>query len=387
MVCIIVLDSVGIGALPDAADFGDAESHTLGNIYAARGSLRLPNLYAMGLANISNSRLPGAATQPTGAFGRMAQEAKSKDTTGGHWEMMGLVMDPPFRTMPSFPDELLKEWLQRAGIKPQYLGNYAASGTHIIAELGEQHVRTGAPIVYTSADSVFQVAAHEDVFGLQELYRLCALARGMLTGENLIGRVIARPFIGEHPNFTRTQNRKDYAVPPVRDTILDMLVARGKSVLGVGKIEDIFCQRGITHINHTTTNTDGIQATIDALRQRRHDLVFTNLVDFDMLYGHRNDVEGYAAALEYFDTRLPDICRAMGSGDVLFITADHGCDPTTPSTDHSREYVPLLVYGDGVNPTDLGTRPSFADLGATVYEIITREVCRFGSSFLAEISR
>jgi len=371
-VCIIVLDSVGIGALPDAGDFGDKGAHTLGNIFKQRGKLHLPNLYAMGLGNIEDSRLPSVA-EPTAAYGRMAEKTLAKDTTSGHWEMAGLILESPFRVFPEgFPASLLGEWERQANVKGS-LGNKPASGTAIIDELGAEHVATGKPIVYTSADSVFQVAAHEEVIPLPELYRICECARELLTGEYAVGRVIARPFLGEPGNFKRTANRKDYAVAPTSDTILDAMTAKGQSVLGIGKIEDIFCNRGVTYVNHTTNNRDGIDATIEALRlpadsaQGDAKLIFTNLVDFDMLYGHRNDVEGYGAALEYFDTRLPEILAALRPDDILCLTADHGCDPTTSSTDHSREYVPLLVYGQGIRPVDLGTRETFADLGASVY--------------------
>jgi len=374
--CIIVLDSVGIGALPDAAEFGDSGAHTLGNILKKRGRLHLPNLYEMGLGNIKNSELPPVA-KPTAAYGRMAQKTKAKDTTSGHWELAGLIMDTPFKTFPDgFSREFLDDWVRLAHIKG-YLGNKAASGTEIIKELGEEHMKTAKPIIYTSADSVFQVAAHEEIIPIDDQYRICRLARDLLDRFALddysVGRVIARPFIGRPGDFKRSKNRKDYAVEPISDTILDGLVAKGINVLGIGKIEDIFCNRGITHVNHTTNNPDGIDATIAALKAKDEDvgLIFTNLVDFDMLYGHRNDAEGYAAALEYFDTRLPEIVDALQPGDLLFITADHGCDPTTSSTDHSREYVPVLVYGTDAGTGDLGTRETFADLGATVYTILS----------------
>ena len=367
-VCIIVLDGVGIGEMPDAADFGDKGAHTLGNIYARRGKLDLPNLYAMGLGNIDNSRLPGVAA-PTAAYGRMAQLTRAKDTTSGHWEMMGLIMDPPFHTFEKFPEELLRQWLKAADIGTgEWLGNYPASGTAIIDELGAQHMQTGAPIVYTSADSVFQIAAHEDVIPLPQLYKLCETARELLVGDLFVGRVIARPFVGKPGAFSRTKNRRDYAIPPVRETLLDILEARGKTTLGIGKIEDIFCNRGVTHVNHTTNNADSIRATVDALCSNHADtLIFTNLIDFDMHYGHRNDPEGFGQALESFDAKLPEIVAALRPDDLLIITADHGCDPTTPSTDHSREYVPLLIYGAGVKPGNVGTRATFADVAATVY--------------------
>jgi phosphopentomutase len=391
-VIITVLDSAGIGALPDAAEFGDEGSNTIGNIYKARGRLEIPNLYTLGLGNIESACLPSAES-PLAAYGRMAEITKAKDTTSGHWELAGLIMDTPFRTFPDgFPDGLLREWLTRAGRKPAWLGNEVASGTEIMARLGAKHVRTGAPVVYTSADSVFQVAAHESVIPLDELYKLCEIAREVLNGEYNVGRVIARPFAGESGAFRRTENRRDYAVPPPGDTILDALEKQGLTTLGIGKIEDIFCKRGVAHVNHTTNNRDGIDATLDALRNNRSDaLIFTNLVDFDMLYGHRNDTEGYAKALEYFDSQLPRVMEALRENDLLIITADHGCDPTTPSTDHSREYVPLLVYGKKVKPVSLGTRESFADLGATVYEILTRSAQAYkgawnaGKSFLNQL--
>lgn len=386
-ICLIVLDSVGIGALPDADAFGDAGAHTLGNIYKTRGRLNLPNLYKMGLGNIASSGLPPVEA-PTAAFGRMAEVTKAKDTTCGHWELMGLMMDKPFRTFPNgFPEDLLHEWLRRAKRDLRWLGNTADSGTEIMARLGEEHLRTGAPIVYTSADSVFQVAAHEDVIPLPALYALCENARELLTGDYNVGRVIARPFTGTPGAFKRTENRRDYAVPPTGETVLDAITARGQSTLGIGKIEDIFCKRGVTHVNHTTNNRDGIAATVDALNHADDALIFTNLVDFDMLYGHRNDVEGYAQALEYFDERLPEIVDALRDDDLLMITADHGCDPTTPSTDHSREYVPMLVYGKQVKPAGLGTRGSFADCAATVYEALGHETWKVGESFFGLISK
>lgn len=366
-VCIIVLDGVGIGELPDAADFGDVGAHTLGNIHKQH-KLNLPNLYAMGLGNIENSQLPSMAA-PNAAYGRMAQLTRAKDTTSGHWEMMGLVMDPPFKVFEKFPDEMLRKWLETAGLQQEWLGNYPASGTAIIDKLGAQHMQTGAPIVYTSADSVFQIAAHEEIIALPDLYKLCEIARELLVGDLFVGRVIARPFIGQPGARSRTKNRKDYAIPPVGETLLNILEARGLSTLGIGKIEDIFCNRGVTHSNHTTNNADSIRATIDALENNNTDtLIFTNLIDFDMHYGHRNDPKGFAAALESFDACLPKIVAALRPDDLLIITSDHGCDPTTPSTDHSREYVPLLMYGTGIIPKNLGTRATFADIAATIYE-------------------
>ncbi|MCL2189033.1 MAG: phosphopentomutase [Defluviitaleaceae bacterium] len=385
-ICIIVLDSVGIGALPDAAEFGDSGTHTLGNIYEKVGELKLPNLYEMGLAHIENSRLPKPSTKPTASYGRMATVTKAKDTTSGHWEIAGLTMDPPFATFEKFPESLLTTWLEKAGRPAKWLGNYPASGTQIMDELGEEHMKTGAPIVYTSADSVFQVAAHEEIIPLEELYRLCAIAREILIGDNFVGRVIARPFLGKAGAFKRTENRRDYAVPPVGETLLDALEKHGQKTLGIGKIEDIFCNRGVTYVDHTTNNADGIGATIDALRGVNAEfldatLIFTNLVDFDMHYGHRNDPVGYARALEYFDSQLPKILSALRPGDLLIITADHGCDPTTKGTDHTREYVPLLVYSENGKALDLGTRNSLADITATIYEKLGHGKWHIGESF------
>lgn len=382
---VIVLDSAGIGALPDAAEFGDEGSHTLGNIYWTRGKLELPNLYALGLAHIEDSFLPKPEEPPRGAFGRAAERTFAKDTTSGHWELAGLPMDIPFRTYPNgFPPELIGEFERRIG--RAVLGNEVASGTEIIQRLGDQHVETGKPIVYTSADSVFQVAAHEEIVPLEEQYRICEIAREMLQGEHLVGRVIARPFLGGNGVYTRTENRKDYAIEPLGDTVLDCLQRKGKVTAGVGKIEDIFCHRGIDIVDHTRNNAAGIEACIRLLEEGEGEFLFVNLVDFDMLYGHRNDVEGYAAALEYFDRSLPRIMAAMGPKDLLIITADHGCDPTTPSTDHSREYIPIVAAGEPVQPgVDLGIRESFADIGATVYEYLTGERLPAGESFLKDI--
>ena len=384
-VILIVLDSVGIGALPDAADYGDAGSHTLGNLYAARGRLDLPNLYRLGLSHITDSRLPGKEGAAEGAFCRCAEQTAAKDTTCGHWEMAGLPLDKPFQTYPNgFPTALIEAYEARIGRK--VLGNCVASGTAIINQLGDEHVKTGFPIVYTSADSVFQVAAHEQVVPLAELYRFCEIARELLVGDNLVGRVIARPFLGANGQYTRTENRKDYAIAPFSDTVLDALDARGLEVVGIGKIEDIFCHRGVTTVDHTRNNPAGIAATQRFIENGSGAFIFSNLVDFDMLYGHRNNVEGYAAALEQFDAALPGMLGALHEGDILMITADHGCDPTTASTDHSREYIPLVIAGAHVREnTDLGTRSSFADIGATVYEYLTGETWRVGKSFLKEI--
>jgi len=384
-VILIVLDSAGIGAMPDAADFGDAGTNTIGNIRRVRGKLDLPNLYAMGLANIEGSSLPDSVSLPLGAYGRCMEKTLAKDTTSGHWEMAGHWLADPFRTYPNgFPQDLIERFEKAIGRGT--LGNCVASGTQIIQELGDEHVKTGFPIVYTSADSVFQIAAHEEVIPLDELYRICEIAREMLVGEHLVGRVIARPFLGGNGVYKRTENRKDYALSPFRDTILDALDREGYPVVGIGKIEDIFCHRGITVVDHTKNNPDGIAATQRFIESGEGALIFSNLVDFDMLYGHRNDVEGYAAALEAFDRALAKMRSAMREGDILIVTADHGCDPTTPGTDHTREYIPLLIVGDCVKAgVPLGTRTSFADIGATVYAYLTGKAWREGTSFLAEI--
>ncbi len=382
---LIVLDSAGIGALPDAAAFGDEGANTLGNIRQVRGRLALPNLYRLGLANIEGSTLPDVAASPAGAFGRCAERTLAKDTTCGHWEMAGLPLDKPFRTYPNgFPADLMRRFEQAIGRGT--LGNCVASGTEIIQRLGDEHVRTGFPIVYTSADSVFQIAAHEQVIPVEQLYQICETARSLLTGDNLVGRVIARPFIGSSGAYQRTERRRDYALPPFSDTILDALDGAGLPVVGIGKIEDIFCHRGVTIVDHTRNNPDGIAATQRFIESGEGAFLFVNLVDFDMLYGHRNDVEGYAAALEAFDRALPAMLGALRENDILMVTADHGCDPTTPGTDHTREYIPLVVAGPHVRAgVNLGTRDTFADIGATVYEYLTGSRWRVGNSFLSDI--
>ncbi|MEA4970446.1 MAG: phosphopentomutase [Candidatus Pelethousia sp.] len=384
---LVVLDSAGIGSLPDAAEFGDDGANTICNIYSHRGRLALPNMYAMGLSRIEGAeRLPVYDGALRGAYGRAAEQTYAKDTTCGHWEMAGIIMEEPFKTYPQgFPPHIMQEFERRIGRGT--LGNVVASGTVIIQELGDEHVKSGKPIVYTSADSVFQIAAHEDVIPLEELYKMCEAAREILVGPDLVGRVIARPFIGANGIYTRTGNRRDFAVPPIDDTILDGLTARGYTTIAVGKIEDIFCHRGISLANHTKNNADGIEATLGYIREGAGDLIFTNLVDTDMLYGHRNDVEGYAAALEEFDSRLPEMIEAMGPNDLLVITADHGCDPTWPGTDHTREYIPILAYCKGIEKAvALGTRETFADIGSTVFEHVAGAPWKTGASFLKDLS-
>jgi len=384
-VIIIVLDSMGVGELPDAAEYGDEGSNTLANTAKAVGGLSLPHMQELGLGNITAIEGVSPCAEPLGAYGRMAEASAGKDTTTGHWEIAGIYSPQPLPTYPNgFPEELIEEYERRIGRKT--LGNYPRSGTVIIQELGEEHVRTGYPIVYTSADSVFQVAAHEEVIPIQELYRICQIAREMLVGEHAVGRVIARPFIGGPGNFTRTERRKDFSILPPEPTLLDRLVAGGHSVMGVGKIEDIFAHRGLSQSVHSPNNMACVDQTLAYMKGSQRGLIFTNLVDFDMLWGHRNDPQGYASGLQDFDRRLPEIMDTMMAQDILFLTADHGNDPTTPSTDHSREYVPLLAYGNTVKPgVDLGTRGAFADLGATVAELLGIESLPFGSSFAEEL--
>lgn len=380
----IVLDSAGIGEMPDAAEYGDAGSDTIGNI-AAQRKLSLPNLCRLGLANIRPLAGMEATPQPEGAFGKCALASPGKDTTTGHWEMVGIHLEKPLPLFPNgFPRELINEFERLIGRST--LGNYAASGTEIIKDLGEEHVRTGSPIVYTSADSVFQIAMHEEVIPLWEQYKICDTARTMLRGDWEVGRVIARPFLGSPGSFQRTSNRKDYAIAPARGMLLDRLAEKGVDVHSVGKIFDVFLGRGISVYDKTKSNAEGMETTLDAMQHTKKGLIFVNLVDFDMLYGHRNDVEGYARALEEVDAWLPSLRAALQEGDMLILTADHGCDPTTPSTDHSREYVPLLVSGPRVEPVNLGTRATMSDMGQTIAENFGVTIAK-GESFLGAVSR
>jgi phosphopentomutase len=379
----IVLDSVGIGEMPDAAAYGDAGSNTLGNIAHLR-PLHLPHMAALGLGNIKPLAGIPASGAPAGAFGCCALASPGKDTTAGHWEMAGIHLEKPFPVYPKgFPPEIIDAFESKIGRRS--LGNKPASGTEIIKELGAEHLRTGSPIVYTSADSVFQVATHEEVIPLWELYKICETARAILRGPHEVGRVIARPFIGSPGAFTRTPNRKDYAVPPPRGMLLDQLEERDVPVYSVGKIFDVFLGRGIRDYEKTKSNADGMAKTLEAMAAQRDGLIFVNLVDFDQQYGHRNDVEGYATALEEFDAWLPAMQAAMGEGDLAILTADHGCDPTTPSTDHSREYVPLLAAGSRVRQgVDLGVRGTLSDIGQTVARNFGVEIQK-GTSFLPQI--
>jgi len=381
---VLVLDSVGIGELPDAGDYGDEGSHTLANI-ARRVPLRVPTLRALGLGHLADIGGPPPPRPPAAAYGRMAERSPGKDSVTGHWELMGLALDRAFPVFPEgFPADLIAEFERRIGRTT--LGNVAASGTAIIEELGPRHVETGAPIVYTSADSVFQIAAHESVVPVDELYRQCAVAYEMFVEGLGLGRVIARPFVGSPGSFKRTANRRDFAIRPRSDTLLDRVKAAGLAVVAIGKIEDLFAARGMTAAVHTKSDAEGMDEVMRAAREVGAGLIFANLVDFDTLYGHRNDVDGYAANLERFDERLAALLPVLRRDDLLVLTADHGNDPTTPSTDHSREYVPLLVAGAGVRPgADLGTRPTYADLAATLAEVFGVAGFDGATSFLTEL--
>jgi phosphopentomutase len=385
-VILIVLDSVGVGALPDAAAYGDEGSDTLGNI-ARQVPLRLPALRSLGLDRVVEIGVPLGGPppgQPRGAYGRMAERSAGKDSVTGHWEMMGVVLDRAFPTFPSgFPPQLIAEFERRIGRAT--LGNVVASGTEIIDRLGAEHMRTGKPIVYTSADSVFQIAAHEDVIPVAELYRICEVAFDLAARGSGIGRVIARPFVGAPGAFKRTANRHDYALEPTGETLLDALSSRGISVLSIGKVRDLFAGRGITRAVPTSSDADGMAKLAAALADTPAGLIFMNLVDSDAVYGHRNDVAGYAANLERFDEQLVRVLKALRDSDLLIITADHGNDPSTPSTDHSREYVPVLLTGARVRATGIGTRPSFADLGQTIADYFLVVPLAHGTSFLNDI--
>jgi len=382
---LIVLDGVGAGANPDAAAYGDAGASSLEHCAQAVGGLALPNLGSIGLGNIT----PLAGTPPRddirGCYGRMASTAAGKDSTTGHWEMTGVVLHTPLPTYPhGFPADLVTQFEQAIGRK--VLGNVVASGTEVIKMLGEEHVRTGSPILYTSADSVFQLAAHQAVIPLAELYAMCETARGMLTGKNAVGRVIARPFIGSTGAFTRTEHRRDFSLAPLGTTLLDLLKDAGKDVIGLGKIEDLFAGRGLTQADHTETNQDGMAATLRWLERDFAGLLFVNLVEFDMLWGHRRDSHGYAEALRAVDGWFAQVQQAMRPDDVIFFTADHGVDPTYRGTDHTRECVPLLAYGQALtNGVSLGTRPTFADLGQTLAHIFGVGPLEAGTSFAKDI--
>lgn len=382
---LIVLDSAGIGELPDAAEFGDVGTNTIRHVDEYRGGLNIPNMKRLGLYNIRDTGLV-PVKEPQGCFGKAAEKGKAKDTTNGHFEIAGLVVKTPFKVFgESFPPRIITELERRIGTK--VIGNYPASGTEIIKVLGDEHVKTGYPIVYLSADSLMQIAMHESVIPLERQYEICRIARELLSGDDTVSRVICRPFTGESGNYYRTENRKDFSVDPPGETVLDLLKEKGKDVIAVGKIEDIFNRRGITRIDHTKNNPAGIEAALGFLEEDFDGLLFVNLVDFDMLYGHRNNPQGYAEALEYFDSFVPDIIDRLHDEDMLIITADHGCDPTTPGTDHTREYIPLIVYGKQFKRgVDLGIRSTFADIAATVAEYFGYGFDT-GTSFLKEIRR
>jgi phosphopentomutase len=382
---VVVCDGLGVGEAPDAAAFGDQGSDTLGHVLASR-RVHIPNLTALGMGNLTPTFTGARESRTRGAFGKMAEKSAGKDTATGHWEMTGLVTEAPFRTFPEgFPREVIEPFARAAG--RGVLGNKAASGTEILKELGEEHLRTGSLIVYTSGDSVFQIAAHEELVPLDELYRICRVAYEIACLQFGVCRVIARPFVGRSAaDFKRTPNRRDFPVPPGGDTLLDVLARAGQPVFGVGKIEDIFTGRGVSGAVHTTSDADGVDQTLKAMREIERGLIFTNLVDFDTLYGHRNDVEGYARNLELLDARLPEILGALGPDDVFMLTADHGCDPSDVSTDHTREHVPMLVAGPGVGPgIDLGVRETFADLGQTLADNFGLPALAAGRSFLGSL--
>lgn len=382
---LIVLDSVGIGEMPDSAKYGDVGSDTLGNVSKAVGGLKLPNMEKLGLGNIDGVKNITKCENPMGSFGKCAELSIGKDTVTGHWEIAGVVLEEPLNTYPEgFSEDIIKEFESKIGRK--IIGNKVASGTEIIKELGEEHIKTGSPIVYTSADSVFQIAAHEDVIPLDELYNMCQIARKMFVGEKAVGRIIARPFIGEPGQFTRTSNRRDFALDPFDKTMLEYIKEKGISVMAVGKIEDIYNKKGITDAVHIKNNMDGIDKTLEYMKENKNGLIFTNLVDFDMLYGHRNDAVGYAKALVDVDNRIPEVISAMKEDDILILTADHGCDPTTESTDHSREYIPVIVYGKKIKSgINIGVRKSFSDIGKTILDLLKIENNLYGDSFAKEI--
>jgi phosphopentomutase len=384
-IVLMVLDSVGIGEMPDAAEWGDAGADTLGHILESR-KVNLPNLQRLGLGNIRPLADLQAIANPIGSYGKCTLKSNGKDTTTGHWEMAGIVLKKAFPTFPNgFPPRIIDDFVGSASV-PGVLGNYPASGTEIIKELGEEHVRTGKPIVYTSADSVFQIAAHEEVIPIDRLYEICEIARRILDGEDKVGRVIARPFLGSTAeNFKRTENRHDYAIPPPSDNLLPLLKNKGLDVVCIGKIASIYDSMGVTEDLTAKNNEQTIDQTINALNAESSGLIFSNLVDFDMLYGHRRDTEGYAKALEHFDARLPEIIDALNDDDLLIMTADHGNDPTKEGSDHTREYVPLIVYGKFTRAgVDLGTRQSLSDIGQTVAENFGLKIDD-GVSFLRQI--
>ncbi len=384
---VIIMDSVGVGALPDSEKYGDMGVNTLNNIAKNHEVFKIPNLKKLGMGNVVGTDAVGSIESAIGVYARMAEVSSGKDTTIGHWELMGIHTFEPFNTYPQgFPKEVTNAFEEAVGRK--ILCNKPASGTAVIEELGEEHMKTGKPIVYTSADSVFQIAAHEDVIPLEELYSMCEAARKICTGKHSVARVIARPFTGQPGSFERTSNRRDYSVSPPSDTLLDDIKSAGRDVIAVGKIVDIFNGQGITEDIHTKSNMDGVDQTIRYMKSQNEGIIMTNLVDFDAKYGHRRNVEGYAKALEEFDERIPEILDCMNDDDVIFFTADHGNDPTYKGTDHTREYVPLLVYGKNIKPNvDMGTRKSFADMAATIGDMLGINYSGKGESFYSDIKK
>ena len=382
---MIILDSCGIGELPDAKLYQDEGSNTIANTAKAVGGLKLPNLEKLGLGNIDT--IPGVNPNNSSLanFGKMAELSVGKDSTSGHWEIMGLILKKPFPVYPhGFPPEVIEKFEKTIG--RSILGNKPASGTEIIKELGEEHLRSGKPIVYTSADSVFQITAHEEIIPVDVLYKMCMISRKILVAEHGVARVIARPFVGKPGSFKRTERRKDFSLAPPSETVLDILKRNDIPVIGIGKIEDLFAGKGLSQSIHTKNNSEGMDKLVEAMKRFKVGLIFINLIDFDMLWGHRNNPSAFAAGLEEFDRRLPEVLDLLEIDDILIITADHGCDPTTPSTDHSREFVPLLVYGRSIRDNiNLGIRESFSDVGATIAEIHNIEGTGCGKSFLKEI--
>ena len=385
-VILIVIDSVGIGEMEDAYKYGDSGCNTLSNVAVKNGGLNIPNLVKLGIGNIEGVFGIDKSDAPIGDFARLKEKSNGKDTITGHWEMTGIYTEKMFRIFPEgFPERIINEFIKQTGV-PGVLGNVAASGTEIIEKLGKEHMATRKPIVYTSADSVFQIACHEEIYSPEELYRQCEIAREILRGEDEVARIIARPFIGKYGEFERTSNRRDFAILPDENNLLYKMKSQGLDVIAVGKIEDIFAKVGITEAVHTKDNQDGMDWTVRYMKEKNKGLIFTNLVEFDSKWGHRNDYVGYGKGLEEFDLRLPEVIEIMREDDILIITADHGCDPTVHGTDHTREHVPLIVYGAGLKKgVDLKTRDSFADIGASIAEIFNIEKMKIGESFLGGI--
>lgn len=386
-VILVILDSLGVGALPDSEKYGDIGVNTLNNIAKHVDRFNIPNLINLGIGNLEGITHVPSSEHTLGAYGRSMEVSNGKDTTMGHWEIAGLNISEPFHTYPNgFPDEIIKPFEEKTGRK--VVCNAPASGTVVIDEYGKHHMETGDLIVYTSADSVFQIAAHEDVVSIEDLYKYCEIAREMLMGEHQVARVIARPFIGQVGNFSRTSNRHDYSLKPFDRTVLDQLKDAGKDVIAVGKIVDIFDGEGITESVHTKSNMDGVDKTIDYMKKDNHGLIFSNLVDFDAMYGHRRNIEGYRDALEAFDLRLPEIYEAMNDEDILILAADHGNDPSYKGSDHTREHIPMLIYGKSIKENvNIGTRDSFADIAATIAEILEIEAPINGQSFYSLIKK